>query len=388
MPKDPGFIAATYTPPFPQPLPSNVEQYLQQVRPWKLGWRRARRTAWLALNGQLALERTRIEPQHRRILWIHSGMPQVGDSLMDLACRDLFKGRDHEVDLLIDPHLVALYEHDDVFRHVYGDATQAARNEYDLVLLLTASSHSLRQKFRHFRRVPYAHLQGFYNGPEFHRTLFGYYRLSELLGLSPTPAEVLPIARAHMIVSDAVRAEVDAMKLPERFVALCIGGVRGWRTYAYWDEVVERLRLPEGTGIVLLGAANGTEARDTILAKATGRRIVDRVAQDPLPRVYEVLRRSALAVCADGGLLHVANAARVPTISLFAERIDPLYRLTPANDSLAFYTPGEVSDIEPERIAQAIERALARPPSGVVVERVAGVRRKAGAPDTVDQRLR
>jgi heptosyltransferase-2 len=386
MPSDAGFVAATYTPPFAQPLPSNVAQYLQQASRWKLGWRRLRRMAWLALNGQAALVRERIEPQHRRILFIHSGMPQVGDSLMDLACRDLFKGTAHEVDLLIDPHLVALFEHDDVFRRAYGDAAEAAKNEYDLVILLTASSHSLGQKFRHFRRVPFVHQLGFYNGPEFHRTLFGYYRLAQLLGVPAEPAQVLPVARPHLCVTDEVRAAIDALALPPRFAALAIGGVRGWRTYELWNEVIDR--LPPELPIVLLGAANGEAMRDAILAKPRAVPVIDRVNRHPLPEVYEILCRASVAVCADGGLLHVANAARVPTVSLFAERIDPGYRLTPANDSIALYAPGEVSEIEPERVANAIAQGLAGRISGLTVLRVPGVRRSADGPDTVDRRLR
>lgn len=387
----PGFVAATYTPPFAQPLPSNVDDYLREASRWQLGWRRLRRTAWLALNGQRGLQRERIAAADRRILWIHSGMPQVGDSLMDLACRTLFRGRAHEVDLLINPHLVPLYEHDDVFRRAYADPAEAARNDYDLVILLTASSHSLGEKLRHFRRVPFVHQIGFYNGPEFHRTLFGYYRLAQLLGV-PAPAErVLASACPHLAVDDAARRAVDALALPARFVVVAVGGVRGWRTYSQWDRVVGALRLPDGTAIVLVGAANGRAAADAVLARAAGRPVVDRVDRHPLPQVYELLRRSALAACADGGLLHVANAAGVPTVSLFAERIDPMLRLTPANRSIAFHAPIEVDQVPPERVARAIEQALARGVSGVSVERLQGdavAARRATPSDAVDERLR
>jgi hypothetical protein len=75
-------------------------------------------------------------------------------------------------------------------------------------------------------------------------------------------------------------------------------------------------------------------------------------------------------------------------VSLFAERIDPGYRLTPANDSIALYAPGEVSEIEPERVANAIAQGLAGRISGLTVLRVPGVRRSADGPDTVDRRLR
>lgn len=387
MPPRTGFAEATYTPPFAQPLPSNREAYARRASAFRLGWRRFRRTAYLALHGQLQLQRERIEPQHRRILFIHSGMPQVGDALMDLACRDLFRGR-HEVDLLINPHLLPLFAHDDVFARVYGDPAEAARNDYDLAILLTASSHSLREKLQWFRALPFVHQIGFYNGPEFHRTLFGYYRLSQLLGLPADPQAVLPVACPHMRAGEAAVQAVDALHLPPRYVVLAVGGVRGWRTYEHWPQVVQA--LPAGLPVLLVGSGNGRASADAIVAAAapTGRTVIDRVDRHPLPEVYELLRRSAAVACADGGLLHVANAARVPTVALFAERIDPSYRLTPANRSVAFHSPGEVSDAPPAEVAAALLRASDGGVSGVEIVRVPEPAVRARPVDTVDKRLR
>lgn len=361
----------TYTPPFPQPIASNVERYLAVTPLSKMVSRRARRWLWLAVNGQLGLERSRIAASDRRILWIHSGMPQVGDSLMDLACRELLRGSGRRIDLLIDPHLVPLYASDEVFAHAYGDPTEAAGNDYDLAVVLGASSHNLREKLGHFRRMPYVNLQGYYTGPEFQRTLFGYFRLAQLLGGGVDEAAIRASARPSMTVSDAARAAVAALGLPPRFVALAVGGVRGFRTYAHWPAVVAALRQAgvEET-IVLLGAANGLAARDAILAGSGATAIVDRVDRHPLPEVFEILRRSTLAACADGGLLHVAHAAGTATVSLFAERIEPEYRLTPANRSHAFYAATEVSEIAPARVAEAIAGALREPIAGVSVTRV------------------
>jgi len=383
-----GFVEATYLPPFEQPLPSNLDVYLRRAKPWKLGWRRLRRTAYLAVHRQTALQRERIEPQHRRILFIHSGMPQVGDALMDLACRDLFKGSGHTVDLLINPHLVPLFQHDDVFARMYGDPVEAARNPYDLAILLTASSHSLREKLKHFRSLPFVHQIGFYNGPEFHRTLFGYYRLAQLLGQRPAPEQVLPRACPHMVPGDDAVKAVDALQLPPRYVVLAVGGVRGWRTYDHWPEVAAALPLPKDTAVVLVGADNGREAAAALQARQPGRPVIDRVARHPLPEVYEILRRSQAVACADGGLLHVANAARVPTVALFAERIDPLYRLTPANRSHAFHAPGEVSDVPPQAVAQALARAANGELQGVQVEAVPEPPVRRRPVNTVDDRLR
>ena len=365
------FAAPTYTPPFPQPIASNVERYVAATALSKMVSRRARRWLWLAVNGQLGLERSRIAASHRRILWIHSGMPQVGDSLMDLACRELLRGSSRTIDLLIDPHLVPLYASDEIFAHAYGDPAEAAGNDYDLAVVLGASSHNLREKLGHFRRLPYVNLQGFYTGPEFQRTLFGYFRLDQLLGGGAEEAAIRATARPSMTVSDAARAAVAALGLPNRFVALAVGGVRGFRTYARWPAVVAALRE---TGveepIVLLGAANGRAARDAILAGPGSTNVIDRVDRHPLPEVFEILRRGTLAACADGGLLHVAHAAGTATVSLFAERIEPEYRLTPANRSLAFYSATEVSDIAPEYVAEAIAGALRERVVGVSVTRL------------------
>ena len=122
--------------------------------------------------------------------------------------------------------------------------------------------------------------------------------------------------------------------------------------------------------ILLLGAPTGRAARDAILAGPGATNVIDRVDRHPLPEVFEILRRGTLAACADGGLLHVAHAAGTATVSLFAERIEPEYRLTPANRSLAFYSATEVSDIAPEYVAEAIAGALREPVVGVSVTRL------------------
>ncbi len=365
------FAAPTHTPPFAQPIASNVAHYLAVTPLRTMAWRRIRRWLWLAVNRQLGLERTGIAAEHKRILWIHSGMPQVGDSLMDLACRELLRGRGLRIDLLIDAHLAPLYADDEVFAHAGSDAQEAARTDYDLVIVLGASSHNLRPKLSHFRRVPYVNLHRWYTGPEFQRTLFGYFRLDQLLGGHTDPAWILARARPHMTVANSTRATVAAIGLPPRFVVLAVGGVRGFRTYGHWPAVVDALReAGVDTPIVLVGADNGRAARDAIVAGRDDMNLIDRLGRHALPEVFEILRCSAVAVCADGGLLHVAHAAGTPTVSLFAERIQPEYRLTPANRSLAFYSAVEVSEIAPAVIAGAIARALREPIAGVEITRL------------------
>ena len=367
-------LRETYTPPFPQHLPSNVATFTAVEPVRKILWRRLRRSLWLAANGQARLERQRIAPTDRRILWIHRGHPQVGDSLMDMACRTLLRGRPGRIDLLTDAHLVALYAADDVLARVYGDADEAAADAYDLVIVLSASAQSLRDKLRCFRRLPYVNLHGYYTGPEFHRMLFGFYRLAQLLGLHLSEAEVDRMACQHLIVGEAARLAVDSIGLPTHFIAIGVGGVHAWRTYRHWPAVLESLaRCGVDLPVVLLGSTNGRTMRDAIVAAAdpvAAGAPIDRVDRHALPEAAEILRRSQLAICCDGGLLHVAHAVRAPTVSLFAERVEPAYRLTAANRSIALYAPTEVSDIAPQVVAQTIARALSQGIEGISVRRV------------------
>ncbi|MGY4829795.1 glycosyltransferase family 9 protein [Sphaerotilaceae bacterium SBD11-9] len=351
----------TWQPPFPQTLPDTSVQYAREHSAWKAARRRAARELNMRLHGQGPLVRERIDPQqHRRLLWIHQGTPQVGDSLMDLAARVLLDGRVGSVDLLTNAHLLPLYQHDRVFRRVGATPAELAGEAYDLVLLHSTSSRSTRDKFAHYRRLPFVHIQGYYTGPEFNRTLFGFYRLAQLLGVEVGNDTLLRMARPSMSVSEAHRAAVAQLDIPADAWLIALGGVRDWRTYNRWPDVLREMRrVGIEVPIVLVGSDNGLPWRDQILSAATGLRIIDRVARHSLPETQALISRCALALCADGGLLHVAHTTEVPVVALFAADIQPELRLTPANRTVALYGPASVSDIDPAEIVSRARRAVA-----------------------------
>lgn len=350
------YAAATWTPPFPQPLPSDATAYSQCVPIWKMAQRRARRELNLWLQGQSGLRRERIEPA-RRLLWIYKGMPQVGDSLMDLAARVLLIGRVDSVDLLIDAHLVPLYAADQVFDRVSHDPAQLAPAEsYDLVLLHSASSHSLQDKLHSFRHQPFVHMHGIYTGPEFNRTLFGFYRLAQLLGIKPVTDELAHRTRPVMWSSAVDIAAIDALGLPSDSVAMSVGGVHDWRTYTRWDDVLTLLRAAGWQRpILLIGANNGAALRDRLMVShGFDDQVIDCVGRHTLGQTHALLQRCRLALCADGGLLHLAHAADVPAVGLFAGIINPAFRLTTANRTRALYGAQRVDDIAPQDVAAAV----------------------------------
>ncbi|MFM2228441.1 MAG: hypothetical protein RL664_1784, partial [Bacteroidota bacterium] len=56
-------------------------------------------------------------------------------------------------------------------------------------------------------------------------------------------------------------------------------------------------------------------------------------------------KESALMVCADGGLLHMGRAARIPTLALFSGDIHPLMRFNKDDPVFAFHTRTSVRSI-------------------------------------------
>ncbi|HET7795002.1 MAG TPA: glycosyltransferase family 9 protein [Rhizobacter sp.] len=357
------YAEETWLPPFPQALPSSVDVYVQSISVWKVARRRAMRALNLRLHGQTAQLRTHIDPAvHRRLLWIHHGTPQVGDSLTDLAARELLKGKFDRVDLLTDAHLLQLYRSDEVFTQVASKAEELP-GPYDLILLHSASSRSVKDKLEHYRKVPFAHVYGFYTGPELNRTLFGYYRIAQLLGLDWPEQQIEHMACPSMRASAAEEVAVDQLGLPPEPIVMAIGGVRDWCTYQQWPQVLHGLHEAGVTRpVVLVGSDNGLAMRDQIVAANTGMTLIDRLAQHTLGEVQALMRRAALVVCADGGLLHLAHTAKVPVVTLFAGISEPRFRLTSANRTRWLYGAKWVNDVQAADLVATILQALGSKP--------------------------
>jgi ADP-heptose:LPS heptosyltransferase len=86
------------------------------------------------------------------------------------------------------------------------------------------------------------------------------------------------------------------------------------------------------------------------------KRIKNLVAKTKLSEAFNVLKESALMVCADGGLLHMGRAARIPTLALFSGEIHPLMRFNKDDPVFAFHAHSSVSDIDPPIIIDGFRR--------------------------------
>jgi ADP-heptose:LPS heptosyltransferase len=119
-----------------------------------------------------------------------------------------------------------------------------------------------------------------------------------------------------------------------------------------------------GAGIAVLGGPGGTERAMAapVLAALPG--AVDLVGTLEIPEVAAVLRRAALFLGNDSGLMHLAAAAGAPTIGLFAQSDPREYgpagprALAVAADAPPFQA--EMSDIPESRVLDAAGRLLAR----------------------------
>jgi Glycosyltransferase family 9 (heptosyltransferase) len=272
----------------------------------------------------------------------------------------LLTGRVERLDLLTDAHLLGLYRHDKVFTQVASSPAELP-GPYELVLLHSTSSRSVKDKLSHYRALPFAHVQGCYTGPEFNRTLFGFYRLAQLLDSALSAHALETMARPSMQASPEEEAAVAQLALPPGAIAVALGGVRDWRTYTRWPQVLHGLRAAGvDAPVVLLGSANGAALRDEILAAGTGLRIIDRVDRHSLGEVHALMRRCALVLCADGGLLHVAHTADVPVVALFAGIIEPRFRITSANRTLALHGAQTVDNVPAAAVVASALAAMAQ----------------------------
>lgn len=353
-------LAPVLQPPFANEIPLDLSP-VQNKSALSLLWRKLRPAISLAMRLQFPLQREQIDRKLRRVLWIYKGSPQIGDSLMDLASRVLLAQHDIQVDLCTDPHLAKLYHADDVFGSVFSDASQLISHTYDLVILDSFKWRCLEDKFKYLPRTPFVTMRGYFSGPEFNRTLFSFCRMNQLLEAGLSDAQLHARALPHLCSSQTDREATEAMAIPKDSIALAIGGASPERTYRHWDKVVAALlQHNESSRFVLLGSGNAIAMRDSILRAADKHtvRIIDCVDRHTLTQTFEILRRCMLAVAADGGLLHIANAADIPTVSLFDRHIAPTLRLTAANQSITVQSAGTISDIPVDEIVHCIEQAM------------------------------
>lgn len=136
--------------------------------------------------------------------------------------------------------------------------------------------------------------------------------------------------RVRLVVGDTARTGAE-----EKILAVAPGGGRSWgdnAIYKQWDpqwfaEAVNRLTENHSFEVLVLG----DKAERDLLQKTAGlihaKTVV--IAGEPLDKVSVLLSRVSLLLCNDGGLMHLANALGVKTVSVFGPVDEKVYGPTP-----------------------------------------------------------
>jgi len=212
----------TYSLPFDTLVPNYTKIYLDQKSLLLRFFKFFKRYAYMYLKKQISLEEKQIKDYHKKILWINISAPSLGDSLMDLSSRVLLK--DRSVDLLTSKKNINLYKNDIFFENTYSNLTEVLNNIYDLVIVDSYSSRTLKIKNKLFPRLNYVSMFGFYNGPEVNRVLFSFYRMDFLLQNRLNTEQINSIAKTTISISLSDKNFVNKIDLPKAFISIIIGG--------------------------------------------------------------------------------------------------------------------------------------------------------------------
>lgn len=120
-------------------------------------------------------------------------------------------------------------------------------------------------------------------------------------------------------------AERARRLVPEGPPALAVAPTANWRGKmwrgAYFAELIDRLTAPEGilphARVVVLGADTERNLAEPVLASIRPQYRIDLVGKVDLLTSFAVLRRCALFIGNDSGLMHLAAASGIPTLGLF-----------------------------------------------------------------------
>ena len=346
----------TYTLPFKFDIPNYTQNFIDKNYLILTYFKFLKRSIYLILQNQSNLEIQKILPKHKKILWINLSAPSLGDSIMDLSSRIFLK--DRIIDLYTDKKNFHLFINDEVFNNVYSQADELEKNSYDLVILDSYSTRTIKVKSNLMPLIPFVGMYGYFNGPEVNRVLFGFHRMNQLLDYAKNEEEINHSARALLSISNEDRQLVGNLKLPEEYISIAIGGEWIYRTYNNWEELIKQLiyREPQ-LKIVLVGSGNALRFSKELIEKIPSENLISCVNKFSFTQTAEIINKSKFLICCDGGLMHAANALKTPILPLFA-RLTPQMQLTDNIISFSLFDDEDVNNIEVSSIlAQYIKLA-------------------------------
>ncbi|WP_417841510.1 glycosyltransferase family 9 protein [Terasakiella sp.] len=178
------------------------------------------------------------------------------------------------------------------------------------------------------RNGPITYLFPTLRGTHLHRDDKQTHRVelfSNLLKLNPPRGPILWTNETHEQRADTL--------LPTDEMILAVGPTANWRGKTwraeYFLELVQRLTAKTGpfagAKIALFGHVSERAQAEKLIEGLDETQKIDLIGELDLPTVYACLKRCAFFVGNDSGLMHMACAARIPTLGLFGPTQEKLY---------------------------------------------------------------
>ena len=345
----------TYTLPFKFNIPNYTKYYLKKRSILRL-FKFVKRSIFIFIKRQHRREIFKISKKHKNILWVNFSAPSLGDSLMDLSSRVLLY--DKKVDLLTDKKNAHLFHNDLSFASVFSDKKDVINKSYDLVIVDSYSTKSVKIKTAVARSVPFVGLYGYYNGPEVNRVLFSFHQINNLLGYLHSESEINKRAKNSISISIDDKELIDSLNLPKHFIAIVIGGEWEFRTYNYWGAVIAKLlSINKNLNVILLGSENAIKDTNEILETFPIKNLLSYVAKFTFNQTAQIISQADFLFCCDGGLMHAANALDTKIIPLFA-RLDPEMQLTKSCKAFPLFDATDVNNISVDNIIMTYCKAI------------------------------
>ena len=345
----------THSLPFKYSIPNYISIHLQKVKLYSRALKFLRRYLYLIFLRQKNLEISRILPSHNKILWINVSAPSLGDSLMDLSSRRLLSGK--TIDLYTDEKNSNLYLNDKYFNKVFSNFNDLSTYEYDLVILDSFSSRTIKIKAKIAPKIVFVGMFGYFNGPEVNRIFYSFHQMNYLLNYPMTEEEIIDSAQNSLSISRKDQEIVQSI-VPQNYIAISLGGEWKYKTYQKWSEVINQLLLDnKNIKIIFVGSKNALRTSKQLLNIFPKDQLLDFTSILSFNQTAEVIRKSEVFLCCDGGLMHAATALNAKIVSLFA-RLTP-EMLLPKNTNLySLYDQENVNNIRPSKVISKYYEAI------------------------------
>jgi len=339
---------STYTFPFNNYVANYRAQHFKNKNIFIRYLKFLKRLIYILLKSQSKNEIFRILPIHQNILWINLSAPSLGDSLMDLSSRILLKGR--KIDLFTDKKNHQLYLDDEIFDEIYINVNQIKNEKYDIVILDSFSSRTIKVKSKIARKTPYVSIYGYFNGPEVNRILFSFFQMNHLLGYEKSEKKINEIAKNLITISQTDKHFIDEI-VPRKFIAIVLGGEWQYKTYSKWANLITSIQDEHDTNFIFLGSDNAKASARIIIRKLTSEKCLDLTGKLTFNQSVEVINKSSLTFCCDGGLFHGATAVEANIVVLLA-RLSPEMLVTERTKLSYIFDASNVNNIPVKSILQ------------------------------------